>query len=75
MNYNETSIKQTPSGPSEVSAKQRVSLNVCAVLCARLLGELWSRMTTIARDIGLIYRLLTAKSIDLSLLIDYGAYF
>ena len=32
-------------------------------------------MTIIRPDIGLIYSLLTAKCIDLSLLIDYSTYF
>ena len=50
-------------------------VNSCAVLCARLVGELWSRMTITRPDIGLIDSLLTAKCSDLSLLIDYIMYF
>ena len=50
--------------------KKDLIVNSCSVLCARRVGELWSRMTIIRPDI--IDRLLTAKSIDLSLLIDYG---
>ena len=46
-----------------------------AVLCARLLGELCSRMTIMLPDIGVIYSLLTAKCIHLSLLIDHNTYF
>ena len=41
----------------------------------RLLGEIWLLMTIILPDIGLIYNLLTAKCIDLSLLINYSRYF
>ena len=37
--------------------------------------ELCSRITIIRRDIGLIYSLLTAQCVDLSLLIDYRTFF
>ena len=43
--------------------------------CTRLLGELSSQMTIIRPDIGVIYSLLTAKCIDLSLLMDYSTSF
>ena len=41
----------------------------------RLFGQLSLRMTIIQLDMSLIYSLLTAKCIDLSVLIDYSTYF
>ena len=64
--YGETSIKRTPSGSLNCPLNRGLKKlhNVCC-----------TRMTIIRPDIDLIYRLLTAKYIDLSLFIDYSTFF
>ena len=62
---------------SSMLIRKDLIVNSWAVLCARLIGKLqWSLVAIIRTGIGLIhYSLLTAKCIDLSLLIDYNTYF